>query len=72
MTKILEEFLKLSKEEQRNVANELMALVMEDESENDLTPDQNSILQQRILEARKNPESGYSWPEAKALIKNRQ
>ncbi len=72
MTKILEESLKLSKEEQRNVATELMAIALDYESESDLTPSQNLILQQRLAEAKKNPESGYSWAEAKAMIRSRE
>jgi hypothetical protein len=38
----------------------------------DLTSAQARLLKQRLAEARNSPEAGYSWPEAKAMIQNRE
>jgi putative addiction module component (TIGR02574 family) len=69
MTKLLEEIMKLSREERIQIAEAILETVSLDEEHAYLSLADQTMLQDRLNAARLNPREGYSWEEVKQMVR---
>jgi len=69
--RLIDEFESLSEPDQKAVAAEILRRVAEEDTLDDLTDEQREVIDRRLAEHARNPDSAIPWEEGRARLYRR-